>query len=126
MNPGKNEAHFTSFEQRHENPHYEGVVDIEPQELLQKMAQVQIIDVRQPSEFSAELGHIASAKLIVLDTLPDQFQHLPKDKTVVFVCRSGGRSARATAFAQLNGLKNAYNMRGGMLLWNELGLPTEK
>ena len=50
---------------------------------------------------------------------------IPKDKTVVFVCRSGGRSARATAHALEHGYTNVYNLKGGMILWNELHLETE-
>ncbi len=50
---------------------------------------------------------------------------IPKDKTVVFICRSGGRSGNATAMAKDQGFANVYNMKGGMLLWNEMGLETE-
>lgn len=114
-----------NFESREENLHYEGVIDIDPKELLKVKDQVVMIDVRQPEEFTGELGHIPGAKLMVLDTIPDHLQELPKDKSVVFVCRSGGRSARAASFAMANGYKNVFNLKGGMLLWNELHLPTE-
>ncbi|MGE4130194.1 MAG: rhodanese-like domain-containing protein [Bdellovibrionales bacterium] len=50
---------------------------------------------------------------------------MPKDKTVVFVCRSGARSGRATAFAFEQGFKYVYNMKGGMIRWNELNLEVE-
>jgi rhodanese-related sulfurtransferase len=123
MNPGN---HFVSFESKTGNPHYEDVYDIEPQELQKKVNEVKLIDVRQPDEFVGELGHIAMAELMVLDTLPEKLKDIPKDQTVVFICRSGGRSARAAAFALMNGYSHVYNLRGGMLLWNELSLPTQK
>lgn len=123
MNPG---TMFTHFASKSENPHYEGVFDIEPQELKNKLNDVKLIDVRQPDEYTGELGHIPNAELMVLDTLPDRLATLPKDKTVVFICRSGGRSARATAFALMNGFQSVFNLQGGMLLWNELHLPTQK
>lgn len=116
----------TDFAQKFSNPQFEGVYDIDPSELHQKMKNVKLIDVRQPDEFTGELGHIPGAELIVLDTLPEHLDKIPQDQTVVFVCRSGGRSARAAAFAQQNGYPHVYNMRGGMLLWNELQFPTEK
>lgn len=113
------------FESKENNLHFEGVLDIDPRELAKKMNDVYIIDVRQPEEFTGELGHIPGAHLMVLDTVPARLFEIPKDKTVVFVCRSGGRSARATAVALDNGIKDVYNLKGGMLLWNDLHLPTE-
>lgn len=120
------QEHFTNFKTQVENPRFEGVFDIEPQELQEKLNNVKLIDVRQPEEFVGELGHIPQSELWVLDTLPGQIHSLPKNQTIVFICRSGNRSAQATAFAQMNGYQNVYNLRGGMLLWNELNLPTEK
>ena len=114
-----------NFETREENLHYHGVFDIDPKELMKKKDQVCLVDVRQAEEFTGELGHIPGAQLMVLDTLANHLKELPKDKTIVFVCRSGGRSARATALALSEGLSNVYNLKGGMLLWNELHLPTE-
>ena len=76
-------------------------------------------------QFHGDLGHIPNAKLIVLNTIPNKLSEIPKDKTVVFVCRSGGRSARATAHALEHGYTDVYNLKGGMILWNELHLETE-
>lgn len=116
---------FTQFESKEENLHFDRVFDIDPRELAKKREQVCLIDVRQPDEFSGELGHIPGAQLIVLDTLPERLHQIPKDQTVVFVCKSGGRSARATAFALQSGFSEVYNLKGGMLLWNDLHLPSE-
>lgn len=115
-----------SFESKTENPHFEGVYDVSPAELNEKLADVKLIDVRQPDEFVGELGHIPGAELIVLDTLPDHISDLPKEQTIVFICRSGARSARAAAFAAMNGISNVYNMQGGMIQWNQLQLPVER
>lgn len=123
MNPGNK---FMHFETKSENPHFEGVYDIEPQELKNKLEHVKLIDVRQHDEYIGELGHIPTSELMVLDTLPDKLAAIPKDKTVVFICKSGGRSARASAFALMNGFQSVFNLRGGMLLWNDLQLPTNK
>ena len=113
------------FETQEGNLHYQGVLDVDAQELANLTDQVVLIDVRQPEEFTGELGHIPGANLIVLDTLAEHLDEIPKDQTVVFVCRSGGRSARAAAYAMEQGYQNVYNLKGGMILWNELHLETE-
>ncbi len=115
-----------NFTSQIENPNYEGVFDVPPQELQNNLTAIKLIDVRQPEEFVGELGHIAGAELLTLDTLPDHLGALPKDETIVFICRSGARSARATAFAMMNGFQHVYNMQGGMILWNDLQLPVER
>lgn len=107
------------------NPDWPGVNDIDPTELYEKSKDVLIIDVRRPDEYTGELGHVPGAKLIVLDDLSARLPTLPKDKTIVFVCRSGARSARASMQAAQSGLLNCFNMKGGMLLWNELKLEVE-
>ena len=118
-------SEHTLFANLEDNIHYDGVKDVSPQELNQNLKKVHLIDVRQPEEFVGDLGHIPNAELIVLDTLSENLEKIPKDKAVVFVCRSGGRSARAAAYAIENGFKNVFNLKGGMLLWNELHFGTE-
>lgn len=117
--------HLINFASERSNPEIPDVKDVDPKELWEKRAQVVIVDVRRPDEFTGELGHIPGAQLMVLDTLPQRISELPADKTIVFVCRSGGRSAKATAFAQESGFKNIFNMKGGMLLWNQMSLDVE-
>ncbi|MDB5038950.1 MAG: rhodanese-related sulfurtransferase [Bacteriovoracaceae bacterium] len=103
------------------------IPEITPTELNKKLAQVKIIDVRRPDEFSGELGHIAGAILATLETDLDTYLfRLSKDETYVFVCRSGGRSAAATKLAISNGFLKVFNMTGGMLAWNLAGLSVVK
>lgn len=111
------------------NPAFVGspirVLDVQPQAVRDHAPRLVLIDVRQPEEFSGELGHIPGAQLIVLDDLPERIQELPKDRQIVFICRSGGRSARACALALQNDFTEVYNMQGGMLAWNQLGFEVE-
>ena len=108
------------------NPDHPGVQDVEPKEVWEQRENALLVDVRRPDEYDGELGHIAGARLMVLDTLPERLEELPKDRTIVFVCRSGGRSGRAAAFAKQSGYSDVYNMKGGMLRWNELKLEVER
>lgn len=116
---------FTSFSSAETNPELDIIEDVLPDELNAKKDQVTLVDVRSQEEYVGELGHIPQSQLITLDTLMDHIDSIPKDKTVVFICRSGRRSANATAIAKDNGFESAYNMKGGMMLWNEMGLETE-
>ena len=113
------------FKNKSVNPHFADVTDVPPQEVLEASTQLKLIDVREVAEYTGELGHVAGSELIVLSTLPEKIKDLPKDKTIVFICRSGGRSAQASAYAQQQGFQSVHNMLGGMLLWNQLQLPIE-
>ncbi len=120
-----NKPEKVQFESQEENLYFEGVFDIDPRELHAKKDSVLMVDVRQPEEYQGDLGHIPGSQLVALDELPEQIQNLPKNQTIVFVCRSGTRSARAAAFAIEHGYTNVYNLKGGMILWNELEYQTE-
>lgn len=103
-----------------------GIEEISCENLSQTKKFV-LIDVRRPDEYNGELGHIEGATLVTLGPeLENKLNEWDKDKTYVFICRSGGRSGQATAYAQSIGYKKVYNMMGGMLEWNRLGLPVSK
>ncbi len=86
-----------------------------------------LIDVRGADEFVGELGHIEGAKLVTLGPELETFiKGMDKSKEVLFICRSGGRSANATMFAKSQGFDKVFNMNGGMILWNQLGLAVIK
>ena len=76
---------------------------------------VQILDVREPQE--AEICRIDGAVLIPLGVLPERLPEVDRTRTIVVLCRSGARSARAVALLRRSGLARAYNLRGGILAW---------
>lgn len=114
------------FKTKAPNPYFSDVSDVSPQEVFDHAAQLRLIDVRETSEYTDELGHAAQSELIVLGTLPDKLKSISQDKPIVFICRSGGRSAKAAAYAQQQGFTEVYNMQGGMMLWNQMALPVER
>lgn len=81
---------------------------------------VQLVDVRQ--DFEWEAGHIESATHIPLDELPARASEVDREAKVVFVCRSGGRSAMATKAFRESGFEG-LNMAGGMEAWVGAGKP---
>ncbi len=108
------------------NQHQQDCFDVTCQEVLEHKESIQVVDVRTNTEFKGELGHIDGAILNTLDDLPTKLKDLDKSKTTVFVCRSGGRSTQATLLAKEKGFTSCFNMQGGMLAWNELGLEITK
>jgi rhodanese-related sulfurtransferase len=52
-----------------------------------------VVDVRDPKEFAA--GHIKGSVNIPIGELEKKLDALPKDKPIVFVCGTGGRSGEA-------------------------------
>lgn len=75
---------------------------------------VQVIDVREQYEYA--MGHIEVASLIPLQTIPNNLNRLDKNKKIVVVCASGGRSTSAANYLAANGYE-VYNMVGGMMGW---------
>lgn len=72
---------------------------------------IDIVDVRGAGEFK-EL-RIPSARNLPLHLLPLKMNEFDKSKKIIFVCRSGGRSAQATMFAEREGI-HGFNLDGGM------------
>ncbi len=79
---------------------------------------VTLLDVREPDEWAA--GHAPQAVHIPMGELAGRLEDLPADDEVYVVCRSGGRSARVTAFLNANGW-DAKNVDGGMQSWHAAG-----
>jgi rhodanese-related sulfurtransferase len=79
-----------------------------------------LLDVRQDDEWDA--GHAPDARHVMLAELPDHVGSLDADRLIVCVCRSGGRSARATAFLMEQGF-DVVNLAGGMTAWAQEGQP---
>jgi glyoxylase-like metal-dependent hydrolase (beta-lactamase superfamily II) len=104
---------------------FAGIWELQPNWLEENLDRVQILDVREPDEFSGSLGHIAGAKLIPLGSLTGRFIEIEKEKPVVAVCRSGARSAQATVLLRNAGFGKVANLAGGMLRWRAQRFPVE-
>jgi sulfur dioxygenase len=104
---------------------FAGIWELQPHWLEENRHAVQIVDVREPAEFSGALGHIEGARLIPLGTLLEGAGELDREKPIVMVCRSGARSAQATVLLQRAGFAKVANLSGGMLRWRAARLPVE-
>ena len=78
-----------------------------------------VLDVRGADEFIGELGHIAGARNISLGELPSRMGEIEpyKDSTIVLVCKTQMRSAKAAALLREKGFRHVSVLRGGMVEW---------
>jgi DMSO/TMAO reductase YedYZ molybdopterin-dependent catalytic subunit/glyoxylase-like metal-dependent hydrolase (beta-lactamase superfamily II) len=78
-----------------------------------------MLDVREPDEWYT---HAPGAMFIPMGRVGACRHELPRDRQIVVVCRSGGRSAAVTALLRRAGF-DAVNLAGGMCAWASAGLP---
>lgn len=103
-----------------------GFRDVTPADVAGSRGAVRLVDVRQPDEFTGELGHVPGATLVPLGSLPEAAQTWDREAPIVVICRSGGRSTTAAAKLVIAGFRRVMNMNGGMMAYNARGLPTER
>ncbi len=90
--------------------------------LLDADASTPLIDVREGHEYAS--GHVPTAVLMPLATVPLRHEELPRDRPVYVVCAVGGRSGQAVTWLNQNGY-DAVNVAGGTQEWIASGLPVD-
>ena len=85
-----------------------------------RRAEFHLLDVREDDEWTA--GHIDGAQHIPLGELSARLGELPKEQTIVAVCRSGSRSDAAVRGLRKLGFQ-AENLEGGVNAWDRAKLP---
>jgi len=83
-----------------------------------------LVDVREVSEFADVRAE--DVVLLPMSTLPPRLEELPRDRELLFICRSGSRSGQVVAYLQANGWTDVANVAGGMLAWESAGLPVRR
>ena len=85
---------------------------------LKKDSNSLIIDVRTDSEYQE--GHIANSVLIditKMETFLEKIKSLDRSLQYYIYCRSGQRSSKACYLMDQVGIKNNFNLLGGILEW---------
>jgi sulfur dioxygenase len=87
-----------------------------------------LIDVREPNEYRGPMGHIAGSMLIPLRELATRAAEIEpqRSRRIIAVCRSGVRSTTAAAILHGLGFERVYNLKDGMVDWNDRKLPVER
>jgi molybdopterin/thiamine biosynthesis adenylyltransferase/rhodanese-related sulfurtransferase len=101
------------------------IEEVQPFEASEEISggDVVLIDTREPHEYKE--AHLEGGKLVPPGLLADQIEEAAPDKSArtILYCRSGNRSATAAAQMQAIGYENVASMEGGILAWQEQGLP---
>jgi rhodanese-related sulfurtransferase len=97
---------------------FENISPLEVKQKLDAGEDIFILDVRQPEEYAG--GYVPKARLIPLGEIDQRLNEIPRDKPVIVVCRSGGRSTSASQKLDNHGFDNIHNMTGGTLAWKAL------
>jgi len=94
--------------------------EVTVQELKQKIdnkEDFQLIDVRETFEY--ETSNL-DGENIPLGGLLIESDKISRDKPVIVQCRSGKRSAAAIMqLEQMHGFTNLFNLKGGIIAWQE-------
>jgi adenylyltransferase/sulfurtransferase len=96
-------------------PVSDNITASELNERLKNGDEIYLLDVREPMEWDA--GHLDAAKHVPLRQVPGAIDSLPRDREIVVICRSGGRSAQAQHYLRQNGFAKVLNLSGGMKSW---------
>lgn len=82
------------------------------------------VNVCSPAEYKEQ--HIQGVRNVPLDTLKARVGEFSDKKQVYIHCRSGRRGATAIETLRALGVQaELINVSGGLLAWNEAGLPTQ-
>ncbi len=99
-------------------------IDVDTAAAVQNRDDVILIDVREQWEYDE--AHIPNITLIPMSEIESRLDEIPTDKEVVLTCRSGRRSHEVTQLLLEKGFDNVHNMEGGILAWEDAGLPVER
>lgn len=101
------------------------IEEIEPFEAAEEIegGDVVLIDTREPHEYQE--AHLEGGKLVPPGLLSDEIASAAPDRSArtILYCRSGKRSAIAAAQLQGLGYDDVASMAGGIVAWQEQGLP---
>lgn len=84
-----------------------------------------LVDVREEEEVNQLAYDVPDIINIPLSDFENRYSEIPKDKEVVMVCKSGGKSLRAAGFLVNKGYTNVVNMQHGITRWVQKGFPTK-
>ncbi len=83
-----------------------------------------VVDVREADEFASV--RIEGAFHVPSSQFAQRVTEIPRDRPVVVICASGGRSAAVTDHLLNNGWTDVGNVAGGIVAWERFGLPVRR
>lgn len=104
-------------------PKVKEIAPVEAQRRQTEQAAI-IVDVREKDEWRG--GHIPGSRHIPLGDLQQRAQEILSAPDVIFVCRSGNRSATAAKTFEGAGHPSVSSLAGGIGAWQRAGLPVKR
>ena len=99
-------------------------IDVHEAKAMIEAGGVQVVDSREPGEHAD--GHVpGSLNIPHMATLVRRGE-LSTDEPIIFICKTGARSALAAEFAATLGLTELFNVEGGHDAWAKAGYELEK
>ncbi|ESA38182.1 rhodanese-related sulfurtransferase [Leptolyngbya sp. Heron Island J] len=113
------------------------IIDLSPEDFVQSAEVSQLIDVRSrleynlfhaPDAINLSLPRILMAQVPLLRhlVLPQWFWELPRDAPLAVICLTAHRSPMAAQILAKLGFSQVFNITGGMMAWQKVGLPTHR
>lgn len=105
------------------------ITEVSPKDAWDAMSgDVRVLDVRETSEFEAGRlpGAINIPRGILEFRIGEVQEFARKDVPILLYCRTGGRAALATVALNQLGYSNVRSITGGVMGWEQAGLPVEK
>ncbi len=102
-------------------PRPDEITPVEVQQRLARGDRLYLLDVREHEEYVE--AHIPDSVLIPLGQLSRKLSSIPKDATIIAICRSGNRSGVAADMLRRAGYSDVLNLNGGIIAWARAGLP---
>ncbi|MEA5551896.1 rhodanese-like domain-containing protein [Anabaena cylindrica UHCC 0172] len=99
------------------------LVDTDTVQKLIEQQKIQLIDVREPSEYAAE--HIPDAQLLPLSKFQPEQVSSTQGKEIIIYCQSGNRSNQAAQKLVNSGFTEFKQLEGGITAWKQSGYPTK-
>ena len=84
---------------------------------------VLLLDVRTAEDYVGEQGHVKGSVLIPVEELDKRLSEIEnyQEKTVMIICRTDRRSAKAAQILTKHGFADVHIIRNGMTAWHEAG-----
>lgn len=95
--------------------HFEGITPFELHDALARPDPPLVIDVRLPAEL--DVVRLSGSRFIPLGALRQRLDELPRDRTIVLVCKLGLRGYEASLILKANGFEDVRVLDGGLDAW---------
>lgn len=105
------------------------MMDVESlKQKLDENEDVLLLDVRTAEDYIGEQGYVKNSVLIPVEELERRISEIEdfQEKTVMTICRTDKRSAKAAQILAKNGFSDVHTVKQGMTDWNKKGYSVER